>query len=216
MAGVVHAPPGRAGRLWLQRRLATAHQGADLLDHKLRVLRTERQRLALQEERTLAAWQEASREADTWLLRGVLLGGERAVRLTADQAPAAVEVEWEQSMGVRHPARATCVVPDPVPGAPPAANAAMVTARQCYRRALEAAVEHAAVEEAVRVVEAEEQATRRRLRALEHRWIPRLEQGLAEVLFTLEEEEHTDGVRMRWAAGRQARPDPDGAGAGTS
>ena len=35
-------PPGRAGRLWLQRRLETARGcGADLLDRKLRILQGE-------------------------------------------------------------------------------------------------------------------------------------------------------------------------------
>lgn len=209
MAGVLHAPPGRAGRLWLQHRLATAQQGADLLDHKLRILRTERERLALRQGRTSAAWESASREANTWLLRGVLVGGERSVRLSSDQALADVEIVWEQPMGVRYPAEATCTVPEPSADSPPMSNAALVTARECHRRALQAAVQHAAVEAAVHVLEAEERATRRRLRAIEDRWIPRLREALAEVQFKLEEEEHADGVRLRWAAGRRMDAEPD-------
>jgi V/A-type H+-transporting ATPase subunit D len=204
MAGMLHAPPGRAGRLWLQHRLATAQRGADLLDHKLRILRTERERLVLQRERTAAAWLAASREADTWLLRGVLLGGERGIRLSADQPRAEVEVVWEAPMGVRYPAQASCTLPDPSPGTPLADNAALVEARACLRRALQAAVRHAAVESAVRVLEAEELATRRRVRAIQDRWIPRLHDALADVQLRLEEEEHADGVRLRWAAGRRA------------
>ena len=38
-------PPGRAGRLWLQRRLQVARRGADLLDRKLRLLADELGRL---------------------------------------------------------------------------------------------------------------------------------------------------------------------------
>lgn len=223
VAGLLHAPPGRAGRLWLQRRLATARQGADLLDHKLRILRTERERLALQQERTAATWQAACREADGWLLRGVLLGGERAIRLSTDQPRAEVEVIWEAPMGVRYPAEANCTVPDPSPDSPLTDNAALVEARDCLRRALQAAVRHAAVEAAVRVLEAEELATRRRVRAIEDRWIPRLGEALAEVQFKLEEEEHADGVRLRWAAGRRparvvadpSAPTRDDAKAGT-
>ena len=219
MARGLHAPPGRAGRLWLQHRLGTAQQGADLLDHKLRVLRTERERLALVQERTAAAWEAASREADVWLLRGVLVGGERAVRLSSDQAPAHVEIVWARQMGVHYPAEGTCTLPEPAADSPPMGNAAMVTVRECHRRALEAAVQHAAVEAAGRVLEAEERATRRRLRAIEERWIPRLQQALAEVQLKLEEEEHADGVRLRWASGRRTDlprrdPEPDGPRAG--
>lgn len=216
MAGVMHTPAGRAGRLWLQRRLATARRAADLLDHKLRVLRAERQRLSLQEERTAATWQEAHREADTWVVRGVLLGGQRAIRLTADRADAHVEIAWEQSMGLTYPAGATVTGPASAPGAPPAGNAALVEARERCRLALDAAVQHAVVEAAARLVEAQERATRRRLRAVEHRWIPRLEESLARLLFKLEEDEHADGVRLRWAASLGADEEAEGPGGGRS
>jgi V/A-type H+-transporting ATPase subunit D len=210
MTGILHAPPGRAGRLWLKHRLSTAQQGAELLDHKLRILRTERERLALKQERTATTWAAASRDARTWLLRAVLLGGERTVRLSSEQASADVRIVWEQPMGVRYPAEATCTVPDPRSDAPPPGSAALVAARECHRRALQAAVEHAAVEAAVRILVAEERATRRRLRAIEDRWIPRLQGALAEVQLRLEEEEHADGVRLRWAAGRQVARGQDG------
>ncbi|MGZ6803977.1 MAG: V-type ATP synthase subunit D [Nocardioidaceae bacterium] len=201
MAGPLHAPPGRAGRLWLQQHLAVARRGADLLDHKLRVLRVERQRLALQEERTRVAWEQASREADTWLVRGALLGGERALRLSRATEPARVEVVWDQAVGVRHPSHGLVTIAATRPGEGPLATAALVTARDRYRRALEAAVAQAVVEAAVRLVDAQEQATRRRLRAIERRWLPRLEESLTTVQLQLEEDEHADGVRLRWAAG---------------
>lgn len=209
MARVLHTPPGRAGRLWLQHRLSTAQRGADLLDQKLRILRAERERLTLQRDRTATAWEAASREADAWLLRGVLLGGEQSVRLAAAPEPAEVRILWEQSMGVRYPAEAICTVPDPSPDAPSPSNAALVAARDRYRRALQVAVEQAANETAVRILEAQEKATRRRLRAIEDRWIPRLQEALAELQFKLEEEEHTDGVRLRWAAGNPTGTERD-------
>jgi V/A-type H+-transporting ATPase subunit D len=189
--------------LRLQHQIATAKRGAELLDNKLRILRLEREGLALQLERTTAAWETASREADIWLLRSVLLGGERAVRLSSDPALAQVDIEWEQSMGVRYPGRAICAVPEPTADSPPVDNAPLVAARDSYRRALRAGVQQAAVEAAARVLEAEERATRRRLRAIEDRLIPRLQEALAVIQFTLEEEEHADGVRLRWAARRR-------------
>ena len=201
MAGILHAPPGRAGRLWFQHRLSTAQRGADLLDQKLRILRAERERLTLQRDRSVTAWEAASHEADAWLLRGVLLGGEQSLRLAAAPARAEVRIIWEQSMGVRYPAEAICTVAEPSPDAPPAGNAALVAARDCYRRALQLAVEQAANETAVRILEAQETATRRRIRAIKDRWIPRLQEALADLQFKLEEEEHTDGVRLRWASG---------------
>ena len=48
-------------------------------------------------------------------------------------------------------------------------------------------------------------ATRYRLRAIEDRWIPRLEQALAEVTFALEEQELADAARLRLAV-RSGRP----------
>ncbi|WP_424752143.1 V-type ATP synthase subunit D [Mycobacterium sp.] len=215
MAKILHMPPGRAGRLWLQHRLSTAQHGADLLDHKLRMLRAEREQLVLERDMTAAEWDSASREADTWLLRSVLLGGQRSVRLAAVTAPAEVQILWAQSMGVRYPAEATCTVPDPAPDAPPPGNAALVTARDCYRRAVQAAVRQAALEAAVRVLEAQETATRRRLRAIEDRWIPRLQQALAELQFKLEEDEHNDAVRLRWAAGNRTRAERGRSSRGT-
>ena len=161
-----------------------------------------------------AEWNSASSEADTWLLRSVLLSGERSVWLAATPAPAEVRILWEHSMGVRYPAEATCTVPETPPDAPPPGNAALVTARDCYRRAVQAAVRQAALETAVRVLEVQETATRCRLRAIEDRWIPRLQQALAELQFKLDEDEHNDAVRLRWAAGNRTRAER-GRGRGT-
>ena len=202
MAGPVHAPPGRAGRLWLQHRLATAERGAALLDHKLRILRIERERFALLEHRTAAAWEAADREAAQWLLRAVMLGGERSLRLGNAGGPAEVRVVWNQPMGVKYPAEAACALPPERPDGPPAGSAALVEARERYGRALQAAVEHAAVQAAVRVLAAEERVTRRRLRAIEERWVPRLRDSLRVTQLKLDEDEHGDAVRLRWAADR--------------
>jgi V/A-type H+-transporting ATPase subunit D len=194
-------PPGRAGRIWLVRRLETARRGADLLDRKLRILQGELARLQAAAEETAAQWDQAAADARTWLLRAALLGGERAIQLAADGQPADVQVSYATTMGIRYPAEATCAVP-------PAAtwdSPVVAQARLAHRAALAAAVRHAAAAAAVRTVEDEVRATRFRLRAVQDRWIPRLEQALAEVTFTIEELERADAARLRLAAGR-ARP----------
>jgi V/A-type H+/Na+-transporting ATPase subunit D len=193
-------PQGRSARVWLKRRLAVARRGADLLDQKLRILRREEQRFTLFAERTGAAWEQAAREAETWLLRGVLLSGERGVRLADEAAAAEVDVRWVTTMGVRHPDSAVCTRPVRSERLPLADNAALVRAVNAYGKSLDAAVEHAAALAALHALEAEIRATRRRSRALEDRWIPRLETALRQVQLALDEQEHDDGVRRRWAS----------------
>ena len=188
-------PPGRAGRLWLTRRLQVARRGADLLDRKLRILRAEVARFRDAEARTAAEWNRCCTEAERWLLRASMLGGQRAVRLAAGGQPATVTVPYTATMGVRHPASPACVIPAAVTW-----DGLMLTrTRQAHAAALEAAMRHAAAAEALRVIEAEALATRHRLRAIEDRWIPRLEQALAEVTLALEEQELADAARLRLA-----------------
>ena len=79
--GRPRVPPGRAGRLWLRGRLATAERGLDLLDRKLRILRREQERLRLLERRTGEELRRRCGDADRWLLRAALLGGQRGLRL---------------------------------------------------------------------------------------------------------------------------------------
>ena len=189
-------PPGRAGRLWLDRRLAVARRGADLLDRKHQILLAETSRLADAAARTAAEWERCCADAERWLLRAAMLGGERAVRLAADGSAADVTVSYGVTMGVRHPDGATCRVPVSATWDGPA----LAAAREAHGRALEAAVRHAAADAAFRAVEAETLATRYRLRAVRDRWIPRLEQALAEVTLALEEQELADSARLRLAA----------------
>lgn len=186
-------PPGRAGRLWLVRRLAVASRAAGLLDRKLQVLTSELDRLRAAAEQTGADWDAACQDAERSLLRAVLLGGERAVRLASDTGDAEVSIGYAVTMGARHPAGAQCTA-----GLSEGwEGAAVAAARQAYRTALAAAVQHAAAAAALAVVEAETTATRYRLRAVRDRWIPRLSQALVEVEFALEELERADTARLR-------------------
>lgn len=200
-----HAQPGRAGRLRLRHSLDVAMRGAALLERKLRVLRDHHERLTARRTAAERAWHEALAEAEGWLLRGLLLGGERALETAAVADRAAVTVTWTNSMGVRHPADADCrdarrVAQEADPG-----NTALAHAATAYRSAVRAAAACAAAQAASRLVGAELDRTRHRLRALSHHWIPRLTAELAAAELALEQAEHEDAVRRR-AAGSAARP----------
>ena len=143
--------PGRVGRLWLQRRLEVARRGADLLDRKLRILQEELDGLRATAVRTAAEWERRGADAERWLLRASMLGGERAIRLGADGLLADVTISYASTMGVRHPADATCDIPATATWDGPA----LAAVREAHRAALAAAVRHAAAAEALRIMEAE-------------------------------------------------------------
>jgi len=186
--------------MWLRGRLATAERGRDQLDRKLRILIPERQRLQTRLQLRQEAWSAAYDEAQTWLLRAVLLGGEDAIRGATPTRLAGVEVIWTSAMGLSYPDDA--VVADPVPDdeATPT-NAAIVPATEAFRAALLAGARAAAAQEAVARLESEIAVTRRRMRALDKRWLPWLRDALARLELTLEQTEQEDGMRLRRAVG---------------
>jgi V/A-type H+-transporting ATPase subunit D len=187
-------PPGRAGRLWLVRRLETARTGAGLLDRKLRLLQAELTRREAAAELTAQRWDSSQDDARVQLLRAALLGGQRAVRL-ATGGYADVTIRYAATMGIRYPAAAICAAPPPATWEGPV----LAQARWAHQEALAAAAEHAAATAALRVIEAETVATRYRLRAIRERWLPRLESALAEVTLAIEEQEQADAARLRRA-----------------
>jgi len=189
-------PPGRSGRLWLTRRLQVARRGADLLDRKLRILQAELDGRRAAAAQTGAEWERCCALAQRSLLRAAMLGGERAVRLAADGQYAEVTIGYQVTMGVGHPGEATCRIPGPAGWDGPA----IAAARQAHGAALAAAVRHAAAAATLRILEDEARITRYRLRAIRDRWIPRLEQALAEVTLALEEQELADAARLRLAS----------------
>jgi V/A-type H+-transporting ATPase subunit D len=195
-AGGMRVPPGRAGRLWLRGRLQVAERGLDLLDRKLRILRGEHERLALRAQRTGHDWELACQQAETWLLRAALLGGQRALRLSADGQDTEVGIVWRDTMGLHYPAEATC---DFAAEEPPLGGAALDLAKTAHQAALSAAVEHAAATAALATLEDEIAATSQRLRAIQDRWIPRLRAALAELELALDESEQADAARLRRA-----------------
>lgn len=180
-------PPGRAARLRLRHSLDVALRGADLLDRKLRILR-KRHRLLLRQERDAEqAWHERLGEAETWLLRGLLLGGERALTTAAVAARADVAVEWAVSMGVHHPSGVSCTDAVRAAWEPLPAGTALVHAEAAYRDAVRTAAALAAARTAARLMAAEIERTGRRARALRRHWIPQLSTELTIVDQSLEQ-----------------------------
>ena len=188
--------------MWLGERLQTANRAATLLDHKLHVLRTEQERLAMIADRTRTEWDAAQREAEQWLTRAAVLGGQREIRIGTAEKLAEVTVTWNAVMGARYPAKAVCAPPPQSSEARSPGTAALVEAVAAHRRALRAAVQHAAATAACRILETETVETRRRLHAIADRWIPRLESALRTLLERLDEAERSEAVQLRWAAGR--------------
>lgn len=207
MARLARIPPGRAGRMWLRRRLSTAERGREQLDRKLRILVPEQQRRRIQADQSRRKWVDACVNANTWLLRATVLGGQDAVRNATAPELVDVEVTWTTAMGVSYPADARLASPSAAAAFLPG-NAAIVPATAAFREALVAGIRTAAAEEAVRRVEAEIAVTRRRLRALEKRWLPWLQEALAELELSLEQAEQEDGIRLRRAAAAQPHRRP--------
>lgn len=200
-------PPGRAGRIWLRGRLDTAERGRDQLDRKLRILIPEQQRLQTHLQRRQEDWEVACRDAQTWLVRAVLLGGQDALREASPARLAKIQLTWTTAMGLDYPTDAALGPADPE-GDAASGNAAIVPASAAFRVALLAGARTAAAHEAVTRLESEIALTRRRLRALDKRWLPWLRDSLARLELTLEQGEQEDGMRLRRAVGDSANGRP--------
>jgi vacuolar-type H+-ATPase subunit D/Vma8 len=195
-------PPGRAARLRLRHSLDVALRGADLLEQKLRILHSEHQRWLAAEAAARHDWHERLQKAETWLLRGLLLSGEHALQTATPAARADVTTAWTTTMGVHHPAETSCTPVERAPTEPTPGNTALAHAEAAYRDALRAAADYATATAAARLLGTEAHTTRRRVRALRRHWIPRLTDTLTAIDLALEQNEHEDTVRRRWAAER--------------
>ena len=204
MATVVRAPPGRAGRGWLLRRIEATRRGADLLDRKRKLLEHELNRLAERRRQAQGAWEVACGDAERWALRAVLLGGAaevaRAARPVAGTAVA--DVPSRNTMGVVHPGEPACSVPVLPPVVAAGSNSATSPAAAAAAVAVRAAVALAALDASYRLLEAELNATKRRVRAITHHRLPALQRALDELELRLDELERGERIVTRWAAGR--------------
>ncbi len=193
---------GRAARLALTARLATAHRAVELLDRKQRALAIECERLELAAARAAKEFEQAAQVASSWLRRSTALDGQRGMHASMPAAITEVTIGYDVTMGVRHPTRTEvhfAVQPEP------AGSSALDYAIDAHRKALVAAVRLAAVQRAVTLVADELGLTRQQQRALELRWIPKLARRLAELVQRLDETEREENVRLRWAASHAAR-----------
>jgi len=198
-AGGVRVPPGRAGRLWLERRLATAQHAGELLKQKLAILNHEEQRLAQRAAEGAREWKRLCAESETWTLRTAMLSSRRALRIASGGTTAQADIEMGFTIGIEHPVSGVVHL-EKQQDLHVAGSAAVTQAAEAACAAVEAALSAAVATAALRTVRAEMATTRRTLRAVEQRWIPRLSSSLAQVRLELEELEHAEGVRHRWAA----------------
>lgn len=190
---------GRAGKVRVERRLMTARRGARLLDRKQHILADELERMQLRAELTRTEWEELAREAALWLRRSAALDGSVAIEAAAPAEPAGLELRWGSAMGVLYPEAPACRLP-PAPRA--GGSSALSFAGAVHRSALEAGVRFAAVQRAELLLAAELAATRTRQRAVENRWIPKLESELQGIRRQLDAQELEESLRLRWAADR--------------
>ena len=193
---------GRAGKVRVERRLLTAQRGAGLLDRKQRIMADELDRLTLYAEGVRAEWEDAARGAAVWLRRASALDGATALEAGAPSRPATVEVRWGAAMGVTYPVDALCALPE---SEPMGGSSALSFTTRAHREALAVAARYAAAQRAVDLLTAELVATRTRQRAVENRWIPRLEENLRVIRRRLEEQELEETLRVHWAAENHER-----------
>ena len=199
MAGVRGVPPGRAGRLWLRRRLATASRTRGQLDRKLHILLVELRRVASLEEQHRADWERECAVGTTWLTRAALLSGRDGIRTATTPESLTALVERATTAGVSYPVGVT-VSRAPSPAPLHHATTALAPATAAYLRAVDAGAGLAAAQAAGRLLAKEIALTRRRVRALDKRWIPRLEESLRLLEGSLEQAEREDWARLRTQA----------------
>ena len=191
----VRHPPGRAGRPWLAHRLEVARRGAELLAEKQRALLRERARLEPLAAQARSDWEQRAREAERWLARAAMLGGERQLNY-APATLAQLTIGWRTILGVRSPADAQLKLPPERELVRAGASAAVYSAATAHQRALEAAVNVGVVERALELIERDLRATTLRRVAIERRWIPAHERALAALELGLDEVEREDSARV--------------------
>ncbi|HEY8700122.1 MAG TPA: V-type ATP synthase subunit D [Arthrobacter sp.] len=191
---------GRAGKVRVERRLMMARHGARLLDRKQHILADELERLQLRSDQARTEWEDLATEAALWLRRSAALDGSSQIEAAAPLASAAVQLRWASTMGVAYPEGPDCRLP----AAPPSGgSSALSYTAAVHRRALEAGVRYAVLQRAELLVTAELAAARTRQRAVENRWIPRLEDELLRIRRQLDAQELEESLRLRWAADRK-------------
>jgi len=192
--------------MWLTSRLAVARRSAELLDRRRHLLMEERIRRAQVAAETEEAWTAACLGAEEWVLRARTSGGEEQLQMAAAlvSTQASVQLRWATVMGVLCAEELGCVLSEPGAVGALGSTAAFDEAAIAVGDAVAAGVRHAVARQALDAVVRDLAATARRLRVIEHRWIPQLEQTLAGLEVHLDELERDDHVRLRWVKHRIA------------
>jgi V/A-type H+/Na+-transporting ATPase subunit D len=201
MVEIRNVPPGRAGRLWLNSRLRAARLAAELLQRKLVLLSIEQRRLEQAVTASASRWRSADLAADQRLARASFLATPFDANLSTPTDPAVVTVEWSNLMGARYPTRARVRAPAIAAGQRSPGSPALLAASAAVTEAVRVAAEHAVDVAALRAVTTESAVTRRRLRAITRRWIPRLEDASTELARRLDEGEREESFRLHLIAG---------------
>ncbi len=199
-------PPGRAGRLWLVRRLEIARRGAELLDRKRQALLREQARVRGEAAEARRAWEQAAAQVMLWTARASILDGAGRLELLERYAgePASLRVSRSNVMGAQIPSLQGIMIPDPPPlSALGGSSAAVLLALVCCE-ATHAATRYAVARRAEAEVMAELGRATRRLRAVQERWIPQHEQALARLDLALDESQREQAARVRWLTRRVA------------
>lgn len=188
----------RADRADVERRLATATRGAELLDRKQRILQRAIEGLREKADSAREAWEDQAAVAAVWLQRSAGLDGEDRINASVPADTAVAEVQWGGAMGISYPEAARCVLPAAFPSG---GSSALAYAASTHRAALETAVTAAGAARALLLVSGELDATRTRQRAVENRWIPLLQEQLDGIKRKVAEQELEESLRLRWSAG---------------
>ena len=193
-------PPGRAGRIWLVRRLDIARRGAELLDRKRQVLLRELAQVRRKAAAAELVWHEAAARVALWSARAAMLDGPGRLELLARhvQQPASLELSWTNMMGARLPSVERIDIPDPPRLSALGGSSATVLAARACADATRAAARYVALQHAEAELSAELRRAARRLRALENRWIPQHEAALASLDLALDESQREQSARARW------------------
>ena len=193
---------GRAAKVQVARRLETARHGARLLDRKQHLLADQLERVEFHAEQASREWQVLAREAALWLQRAAALDGSFQIGAAAPLESATVTYRWGNAMGVLYPDDPECFLLAMVPAG---GSSALSYAAAAHHDALLAGLRYAAFRRSHMLLAAELAATRTRKRAVENRWIPRLEVQLRTIRRQLDAQELEEGLRLRWAADRNPR-----------
>lgn len=203
-------PPGRAGRLWLERRIEAARRGADVLDQKRRALIRLQRTHAAEVDAARSEWEQAARAAAEWLERGTALSGRARLRLALRHTPptASALVTRRNALGVVYATACDVELPPRADVAALGGSAALASAARAHREALRAAARYAVARDAQTRIARELELTARRARAVERRFIPQHEAARSALALTLDEAEREDAARTRWVARRGGGREP--------